>query len=127
MPRCCMATKVPLAIVVLALGLTPMPAGPAAAGAALLPSEANFSPVVRAGYRIGVPKPGLYREVINTDSGLYGGSNVGNAGAVMADQIAWHAFPNSISLVLPPLATLWFVAPSESTANLYESPKSLQT
>ncbi|HTY54361.1 MAG TPA: alpha amylase C-terminal domain-containing protein, partial [Candidatus Binataceae bacterium] len=87
----------------------------------------NFSPVVRAGYRIGVPKPGLYREVINTDSGLYGGSNVGNAGAVMADQIAWHAFPNSISLVLPPLATLWFVAPSESTANLYESPKSLQT
>jgi 1,4-alpha-glucan branching enzyme len=69
----------------------------------------NFSPVVRKKYRLGVPKSGLYREVLNTDSELYGGSNQGNAGAVVADEIGWHAFPNSISLTLPPLATLWLV------------------
>jgi 1,4-alpha-glucan branching enzyme len=73
----------------------------------------NFSPVVRRSYRIGVPRRGLYREVLNTDSALYGGSNQGNAGAVMADEIAWHAFPNSVSLTLPPLATLWLAAPVE--------------
>jgi 1,4-alpha-glucan branching enzyme len=73
----------------------------------------NFSPVVRTGYRVGVPRRGLYREVLNTDAGLYGGGNVGNAGAVMAEEIAWHAFPNSISLTLPPLATLWLVPPAE--------------
>ncbi len=73
----------------------------------------NFAPVARTSYRIGVPKRGLYREVLNTDSALYGGSNVGNAGAVMADEIAWHAFRNSISLTLPPLSTLWLAPPAE--------------
>jgi 1,4-alpha-glucan branching enzyme len=79
----------------------------------LLICVCNFSPVVRASYRIGVPRRGRYHEVLNTDSQLYGGSNVGNGGAVMAEEIAWHAFPNSISLTLPPLATLWLVPPAE--------------
>jgi 1,4-alpha-glucan branching enzyme len=45
----------------------------------------NFTPVVREGYRIGVPEAGYYREAVNTDAGLYGGSNVGNLGGVQAE------------------------------------------
>jgi 1,4-alpha-glucan branching enzyme len=71
----------------------------------------NFSPVIRTGYRVGVPVPGLYREILNTDSTLYGGSNQGNAGAVMARQVPWHGLPHSLALTLPPLATLWFEVP----------------
>ena len=73
----------------------------------------NFSPVVRTGYRVGAPVPGLYREILNTDSGLYGGSNQGNAGAVMAEQTPWHCFQYSLPLRLPPLATLWFEVPRD--------------
>ncbi len=50
----------------------------------------NFTPVPREGYRIGVPKAGLYRELFNTDSELFGGANLGNAGAVWADEIPFH-------------------------------------
>ena len=71
----------------------------------------NFSPVVRNGYRLGLPRAGEYRETLNTDSALYGGSNVGNVGAVRAEAIPWHGHPCSASIVLPPLATLWFEAP----------------
>ncbi len=68
----------------------------------------NFTPVVRHGYRIGVPGPGTYRERLNTDSRHYGGSDVGNAfGAVDADEVPAHGRPCSISLTLPPLATLF--------------------
>ena len=68
----------------------------------------NFTPVVRSGYRIGVPDRGFYRELINTDSDRYGGSNVGNLGGLAAD--AWpldgHGF--SIAVTVPPLATVFF-------------------
>jgi 1,4-alpha-glucan branching enzyme len=66
----------------------------------------NFTPVVRQHYRIGVPRGGLYRECLNTDSSLYGGSNVGNSGCVAAQQAAVHGFEHSLSLILPPLAVL---------------------
>jgi 1,4-alpha-glucan branching enzyme len=66
----------------------------------------NFTPVVRERYRVGVPVPGLYREVLNTDAAVYGGSNVGNAGAVVADAFGWNGRPYSLLLTLPPLATL---------------------
>ena len=71
----------------------------------------NFSPVVRDGYRVGVPAAGLYREILNTDSTTYGGGNVGNAGAVTADPIAQHGFGFSLSLTLPPLAVIWLEVP----------------
>jgi len=71
----------------------------------------NFSPVVRKRYRVGVPVGGLYREILNTDASIYGGSNQGNAGAVMAQAETWHAQPYSLTLILPPLATLWFEVP----------------
>jgi 1,4-alpha-glucan branching enzyme len=66
----------------------------------------NFTPVVRSRYRIGVPRGGFYRERLNTDAALYGGSNVGNAGGVLAETIAQHGYPFSVLLTIPPLATL---------------------
>ena len=66
----------------------------------------NFTPVPRIGYRFGVPEPGEYREMINTDAAIYAGSNMGNAGGVRAEPLSSHNQPFSISLVLPPLATL---------------------
>ncbi len=68
----------------------------------------NFTPVPREGYRIGVPKAGLYRELFNTDSELFGGANLGNAGAVMAEEIAFHGRPASLNVTIPPLAVVAF-------------------
>src|SRR6266550_2633772 len=67
----------------------------------------NATPVVREGYRLGVPNPGLYREIMNTDAALYGGSNVGNMGGQpSADQPA-QGRPQSLVLTLPPLAAIY--------------------
>ncbi|HEX2797593.1 MAG TPA: 1,4-alpha-glucan branching protein GlgB, partial [Immundisolibacter sp.] len=65
----------------------------------------NFTPIVRHGYRLGVPRSGWYRELLNSDSAYYGGSNVGNSGA-HAQAIPWMSRPWSITLDLPPLAAL---------------------
>jgi 1,4-alpha-glucan branching enzyme len=66
----------------------------------------NFTPVPRVGYRIGVPQPGFYQEILNTDATLYGGSNVGNLGGVEAEGTESHGQPCSLKLSLPPLATI---------------------
>ena len=66
----------------------------------------NFTPVVRHGYRIGVPDAGQFRELFNSDAGLYGGSNVGNNGMVEAEAVAWMGQQASVVLTLPPLAGL---------------------
>ena len=77
--------------------------------ASLVVVVCNFTPVPHRRYRIGVPQPGLYRERINTDSTHYGGSNVGTPyGEVTAEAVAWHGRPQSIELLLPPLATVFF-------------------
>ena len=68
----------------------------------------NFTPVPREGYRIGVPKGGLYRELFNTDSELFGGANLGNAGAVWAEEIPFHGRPASLNVTIPPLAVVAF-------------------
>src|SRR5579875_1510063 len=78
----------------------------------------NFSGALREGYRVGVPKLGTYREVLNTNSAVYGGSNNGNAGAVEAEPVSHHGYPYSVSLTLPPLTVLWFSVPPEDTAAL---------
>ncbi|MDB5395696.1 MAG: 1,4-alpha-glucan branching enzyme [Rhodospirillales bacterium] len=67
----------------------------------------NFTPVPREDYRIGLPQTGIWREVMNTDATLYGGSGVGNLGAVRASAMPSHGFPASASLTLPPLATVY--------------------
>ncbi|MBJ6125950.1 1,4-alpha-glucan branching protein GlgB [Microvirga splendida] len=69
----------------------------------------NFTPVPRESYRIGVPLPGLYREAVNTDAALYGGSNTGNLGGVVAEASPSHGQPCSLTLTIPPLATLILV------------------
>jgi 1,4-alpha-glucan branching enzyme len=70
---------------------------------------ANFTPVPREGYRLGLPHGGRWREALNTDSAWYGGSNRGNGGAVLATGHPQHGCACSAALTLPPLATLWLV------------------
>jgi 1,4-alpha-glucan branching enzyme len=66
----------------------------------------NFTPVPQHGYRLGVPYPGYYREVVNSDAAIYGGSNLGNAGGVWAEPVPSHGQPYSLQLTLPPLGSL---------------------
>ncbi|MEK7310393.1 MAG: 1,4-alpha-glucan branching protein GlgB [Chloroflexota bacterium] len=68
---------------------------------------ANFTPVPRMGYRVGVPAPGHYREIFNSDSTYYGGSNVGNIGGLTTDEEPWQGQPCSVIMTLPPLAVVY--------------------
>jgi 1,4-alpha-glucan branching enzyme len=67
----------------------------------------NATPVVREGYRIGVPQPGHYLEILNTDSASYGGSNVGNLGGQIAADQPSQGRRHSLCLTLPPLAAVF--------------------
>ena len=69
---------------------------------------ANFTPVPRHGYRVGVPRSGFWREILNSDAPIYGGSGVGNAGGMEADMIPSHGLPCSLPLTLPPLGIVVF-------------------
>ena len=69
---------------------------------------ANFTPVPRTGYRIGVPAPGFWAERLNTDSMFYGGSNQGNGDGVTSEPVPAHGCDHSIALTVPPLATVFF-------------------
>jgi 1,4-alpha-glucan branching enzyme len=77
---------------------------------ALVLVVANFTPVPRQGYRVGVPTAGLWREVLNSDAEAYGGSGWGNLGGVPSDEISAHGRPHSLELALPPLGCV-FLAP----------------
>ncbi|SDP30719.1 1,4-alpha-glucan branching enzyme [Nakamurella panacisegetis] len=72
----------------------------------------NFSPQPHAGYRVGLPFSGVWREAVNTDSAIYGGSGAGNMGAVVASDQPWHGLPSSATLTVPPLGALWLVPES---------------
>ena len=67
----------------------------------------NFTPVVRHGYRVGVPSAGFYNEILNTDSHIYGGSNVGNHGGTWAQPESHSGRPFHLELTLPPLGVLF--------------------
>jgi 1,4-alpha-glucan branching enzyme len=67
----------------------------------------NFTPIPRYNYRIGVPEKGKYKEILNSDSSYYDGSNLGNAGEIKAESIAHHGRPYSLNLFLPPLAAIF--------------------
>ncbi len=69
----------------------------------------NFTPVPRPGYQVGVPQAGRWAELLNGDSEIYGGSGVGNLGAVEARAEPWRHMPASLTLTLPPLSCVWFV------------------
>ncbi|MEW7981210.1 MAG: 1,4-alpha-glucan branching protein GlgB [Candidatus Sedimenticola endophacoides] len=66
----------------------------------------NFTPVPRENYRIGVPQPGRYREILNSDSSHYDGGNIGNAGLAQSEGIAWMGQAQSLELTLPPLGAI---------------------
>ncbi|HVO93737.1 MAG TPA: alpha amylase C-terminal domain-containing protein, partial [Terriglobales bacterium] len=73
----------------------------------------NFTPVVRHNYCVGVPRGGVWSELLNSDAKDYGGSGVGNLGAVEAGPVSCHGRSHSLYLTLPPLAVL-FLAPSNA-------------
>ncbi len=68
---------------------------------------ANLTPVPRQGYRMGLPAPGLWLELVNTDASEWGGSGIGNFGAVHTEDQPWHGRPWSAPVTLPPLSVLW--------------------
>ena len=72
----------------------------------------NMTPAPRHNYRIGMPRAGGWREILNSDASLYGGGNLGNGGRVITQQIGAHGHNDSVSIVLPPLATVIFVPES---------------
>ncbi len=81
-------------------------------GVPVLACIANLSPTPHENYQVGLPLAGRWREVLNTDATGYGGSGMGNLGAVTAVPRPWHGRPASASIVLPPLAVIW-LAPEE--------------
>lgn len=76
-------------------------------GAATIAVIANFTPVARPGYRIGLPHAGRWREILNTDACVYGGSGQGNGGWVYAIDHESHGQPASTAVMVPPLATIY--------------------
>jgi 1,4-alpha-glucan branching enzyme len=68
----------------------------------------NFTPVPRENYRLGVPRWGFWRELLNSDSTHYGGGGMGNWGGVHAEAIPWHGRPQSVRITLPPLGAVFF-------------------
>ncbi|HOI95616.1 MAG TPA: 1,4-alpha-glucan branching protein GlgB [Syntrophobacter fumaroxidans] len=70
-------------------------------------AAANFTPVPREGYLTGVPRGGFWREMLNSDSEIYGGGGLGNAGGLEAEPVPCHGRPWSLSMVLPPLGMVF--------------------
>lgn len=68
----------------------------------------NFTPVPRPNYRIGVPTPGFWKELLNSDAKLYGGSGQGNLGGISSVPIPLHGRLHSLTITLPPLAVVYF-------------------
>ena len=75
----------------------------------VLACVANFAGSPHHAYRVGLPRPGRWREIINTDFDGYGGSGVGNYGGVEAVAEPWHGQPYSATLAAPPLGTVWLL------------------
>jgi 1,4-alpha-glucan branching enzyme len=76
-------------------------------GAGPVVAAFNFTPVPRPGYRLGVPRGGFWRELLNSDAEGYGGSGWGNQGGVQAEEVPWHGRPHSLPLTLPPLGAVF--------------------
>jgi 1,4-alpha-glucan branching enzyme len=70
----------------------------------------NFTPIPRVGYRLGVPRGGFWRELLNSDAKEYGGGGMGNLGGVIAEEQPAHGRPYSLNLTLPPLAVVFLKA-----------------
>jgi 1,4-alpha-glucan branching enzyme len=68
----------------------------------------NFTPVPRYNYRVGVPRGGYWREILNSDAPIYGGSGLGNYGGTDALPMPYEEYSHSLNLTLPPLAAVFF-------------------
>jgi 1,4-alpha-glucan branching enzyme len=68
----------------------------------------NFAGVAHEAYRLALPAGGQWNEILNTDAPFYGGSGVGNLGAIQAEEVEWHGRPYSASVRVPPLGAVWF-------------------
>ena len=73
----------------------------------------NFSPVVREGHRLGLPRAGTYRQLLNTDHEKYCGGGFGVVKSIKAEKVPAHGLEYSAEICLPPLATMWFEGPSK--------------
>jgi 1,4-alpha-glucan branching enzyme len=67
----------------------------------------NFTPIPRLGYRVGVPWAGAWKEILNSDAGLYGGADMGNLGETTSQPVPMHGRPNSLNLTVPPLGAIF--------------------
>jgi 1,4-alpha-glucan branching enzyme len=84
----------------------------------------NFTPAPRHNYRVGVPLPGFWKEILNSDAPFYGGSGQGNYGGVEAGSMKWQGRPYSIRITLPPLSAVFFRGPiAENTLEDSEEPE----
>ncbi len=77
-------------------------------GAAPVLVICNLTPTPREAYRLGLPAPGRWREILNSDAEIYGGSGMGNMGVISTEEVGSHDRPHSALITLPPLATVWF-------------------
>ena len=75
----------------------------------------NFTPVARHNYRVGVPEGGFWKELLNSDAPLYGGSGQGNLGGLEAAPIPWHGLPCLLNATVPPLGAVFFKREPEHT------------
>ena len=82
------------------------------AGDAPVIAIANFTPVPREGYRIGVPRGGRWRELLNSDAAVYGGSGIGNRGGLDAEPAPCRGLEHSLVVTAPPLGIVVFTAES---------------
>jgi len=73
----------------------------------------NFTPVPRFGYQVGIPWPGSWREVLNTDARHYGGAGLGNLGTAHSQPARMHGHPHSLTLTIPPLGAIFLKSPME--------------
>ena len=69
----------------------------------------NFADAHRTGYRVGLPRGGAWREILNTDVERYAGWSAGQNESIAAEELPWHGQPFSVELTLPPLSVLWLV------------------
>ena len=77
----------------------------------------NYTTVPRPGYRVGVPRPGFWREILNSDAREYGGEGWGNLGGLEAEAAPAHGRPWSLPLTLPPLGAVFLRAPPAAPRN----------
>ena len=76
-------------------------------GSELVLVVCNFTPIPRYAYQVGVPRAGVWKEILNSDASLYGGADLGNLGSTIAQPAPMHNRPNSVSLTVPPLGAVF--------------------